>query len=953
MKKIFILLLTCFTCITLVIGQNNVPDASVPKPVPTESIFAFPTPIGSLKMNVATETVFKVPVKTESQISAAASNLSQSIQKTTYEDGFGRIQQSQIRRLNSIGKDLVQAYYYGPDDNTEISPLPLPITLETQGFYRDVNNGLRNAYNNLGYADENYLYEKVVNEKSPLKRSLETYAVGNSWVGSNKPVKTNSEYIENTNIPRFSISNSINSLPINIGFYTKLLQVTNTDEDFASGKSPMKKSFYDAQGQLICEKMESPDESTLTCFVYDDYGQLRYTITPKAMEAMVQNNNALSPNIINNLCFRNEYDDLGRLIFSKKPEIGAVNFVYDKFDRPILTQDAIQKQTNKWVFIKYDEMGRVIQSGIFDGVFTSPPGGTSVLNDDGTSSFYPSGSSVPYSRANLQVIVNSVNISNLFLNYLVHIKVVEYAQYLNFPDAEVMQVNIYDQYDQIPFMGFSSNLTTRTNGYLNEKSNKIKGLLTGTISKTSNNANLPVRTAYFYNNRQELILKATRGNNNSLRFLASGFDFSGRLIKTISRHSKIEISKKFSYDIYDRLTMIEHRVNSFNNYRPIARYFYDDLGRMRIRKLGGMGYNVNYHYNIRNWIVGINRNFALTRNNNDYFGMEVSYDNSFTETYLNGRVAGVKWRNKGTINEQRSYGYLYDGLGRLQLGDYHQITEGVSTTWSKSVKDFTTSNLSYDKNGNILTMKNMGVNGAKQIIVLDDLQYHYAPNSNRLLGVSESSNSQSSDPNLHNGLPDFRNVGATGATDYNYDANGNKSSDLNKGISNIDNKWFGLNKPIIIEFANNDKIEYVYDAMGSLISKKITQVLNNKVTTYDYVDEVIYKNGHLDGFSHEEGRIRVNSADDTYTYDYYIKDYLQNIRSVISESQVNSWGGDTHIDDIAWSPNPEQAGPDNPDGGLISEPTNAPDGISNSPVLYLATSEVQNDTLEELFFDNL
>ncbi|MDP3927935.1 MAG: hypothetical protein Q8R57_02845, partial [Bacteroidota bacterium] len=55
----------------------------------------------------------------------------------------------------------------------------------------------------------------------------------------------------------------------------------------------------------------------------------------------------------------------------------------------------------------------------------------------------------------------------------------------------------------------------------------------------------------------------------------------------------------------------------------------------------------------------------------------------------------------------------------------------------------------------------------------------------------------------------------------------------------------------------------------------------------------------------------------------------------------------------AWSPNPEQAGPDNPDGGLISEPTNAHDGISNSPVLYLATSEVQNDTLEELFFDNL
>ncbi|NHN28197.1 RHS repeat-associated core domain-containing protein, partial [Flavobacterium jejuense] len=53
--------------------------------------------------------------------------------------------------------------------------------------------------------------------------------------------------------------------------------------------------------------------------------------------------------------------------------------------------------------------------------------------------------------------------------------------------------------------------------------------------------------------------------------------------------------------------------------------------------------------------------------------------------------------------------------------------------------------------------------------------------------------------------------------DYAYDANGNMTSDQNKGIGSI--VYNHLNLPTEINFANNEKISYIYDATGRKINK--------------------------------------------------------------------------------------------------------------------------------------
>ncbi len=918
---------------------------------------------GNLNLNVSTSFDPLVPVKTETELNTAISQYYNCVVNTQYSDGIGRPVQVVVRRPNVLGKDLVQHQIYDAFGRSPINILPYTKTENMGGFSRKILTDLLSTYSGLGYASENYFYTKNIYEESPLNRVIETQAQGSSWTGNDKGVKVKVTVLDisttgpGSDILKFTIADAPNSIPVASGNYAKLFERVITNEDYlvgVSGKS-IQKTYYNLQGQLICEQVEETGNTNRlrTYYVYDDYNQLRYTITPKAVEAIVANSGVLSAEIADKLCFVNEFDETGRIIVSKKPGIAATYIVYDIHNRPVLTQDPLQRAQNKWTFSKYDALGRVIQSGIFTGTYTTSVPVTVTVN--GVSNLYPANSIVPYSRVQLQNILNSSLISNPFLNYLVNTSVHEYSNYqTSFTDAEIIVTYMFD-YNYLSDLPFGTSLAANTGGYLTSRSYKTYGLLTGVQSKTSDGTSI-VSDSYFYNERGEMIQKVSKSMNGSMRSMASAYDFKGRLTKTMLRHkSDFIIYKKMTYDTYSRLTMVEHKINGSSNYRTIGRYFYDDLGRMSIRKLGAIGYNVNYEYNIRNWITGINKSFAQTKNSTDYFGMEISYDKGFDKTYLNGKIAGIKWRNKGTASDLRTYGYEYDFAGRLVLGDYYQKTELNPNDWLKVEKDFTASNMNYDANGNILSMKHMGINQAKQIIVLDDLSYTYSANTNILEGVSEASTSQSKDPAVHDGFADFRDVGSTSGTDYSYDANGNKASDLNRNITTIDNNWFGINKPLLVEFGNNNKVEYVYDGLGNLLRKKTTQTLGNKITIYDYVDEVTYKNTSIDVIAQEEGRIRVDAATNTYTYDYYIKDYLDNVRSIITETTVNSWGTSSSVGGIIWP-----VGQSVPVGTYVESPVGA-DGTPNNtitnaeppPVLYLATSEVANDPFEEELFDNL
>ncbi len=111
--------------------------------------------------------------------------------------------------------------------------------------------------------------------------------------------------------------------------------------------------------------------------------------------------------------------------------------------------------------------------------------------------------------------------------------------------------------------------------------------------------------------------------------------------------------------------------------------------------------------------------------------------------------------------------------------------------------------------------------------------------------------------------------GVNTTTEYTYDANGNMLKDLNKGMTS-DIEYNYLNLPTKVTFASG-YIEYFYDAMGI----KLKKIVSTGSTT-EYAGNYIYKDNDLEFFGHTEGYVDASGTGYDYVYQY--KDHLGNIR---------------------------------------------------------------------------
>src|SRR5690554_6424559 len=186
-----------------------------------------------------------------------------------------------------------------------------------------------------------------------------------------------------------------------------------------------------------------------------------------------------------------------------------------------------------------------------------------------------------------------------------------------------------------------------------------------------------------------------------------------------------------------------------------------------------------------------------------------------------------------------------------------------------SVNDSYNEQLSYDKNGNILTLKRNGEDETEfYTFMIDDLDYDY--DGNQLRNVTDTSGALQ-------GFNDGNKHTQTKKNDFEYDDYGNMVIDRNKGITNI--TYNHLNLPKKIMFGNNQSIEYLYAADGSKLKKTVTDGATNK--TVDYLGGFQYEDEILSFFPHAEGYIKVvtgNISGYSYHYVYNYTDHLGNIR---------------------------------------------------------------------------
>ena len=308
----------------------------------------------------------------------------------------------------------------------------------------------------------------------------------------------------------------------------------------------------------------------------------------------------------------------------------------------------------------------------------------------------------------------------------------------------------------------------------------------------------------------------------------------------------------YSYDYADRVSKVEHTLGGTKI--TLADYTYDSFGRLSTKSLHGSAANkLTYAYNLRSWLTGI----TSTR-----FTQNLYYNTGVGTARYNGNISSMTWKS-GNESTVRGYKFTYDGLDRMLNATYGE-TAGISTNANRFSENVT----GYDKNGNIKGLQRYGQLSSAAYGMIDNLTLTL--NGNQLNRVDDAVTASA-----YNGGFEFKN-GANAADEYSYDANGNLTKDLNKGISGITYNF--LNLPNVVTFSDGSTITYTYGADGTKL--RTVHKIGSTTTTTDYCGNVVYENGVQKLLLTEEGYVTLSDS----KYHYYLKDHQGNNRVVISQS---------------------------------------------------------------------
>ena len=308
----------------------------------------------------------------------------------------------------------------------------------------------------------------------------------------------------------------------------------------------------------------------------------------------------------------------------------------------------------------------------------------------------------------------------------------------------------------------------------------------------------------------------------------------------------------YSYDHADRVSKVEHTLGGTKI--TLADYTYDSFGRLSTKSLHGSAANkLTYAYNLRSWLTGI----TSTR-----FTQNLYYNTGVGTARYNGNISSMTWKS-GNESTVRGYKFTYDGLDRMLNATYGE-TAGISTNANRFSENVT----GYDKNGNIKGLQRYGQLSSTAYGMIDNLTLTL--NGNQLNRVDDAVTASA-----YNGGFEFKN-GANAADEYSYDANGNLTKDLNKGISGITYNF--LNLPNVVTFSDGSTITYTYGADGTKL--RTVHKIGSTTTTTDYCGNVVYENGVQKLLLTEEGYVTLSDS----KYHYYLKDHQGNNRVVISQS---------------------------------------------------------------------
>ncbi len=515
-------------------------------------------------------------------------------------------------------------------------------------------------------------------------------------------------------------------------------------------------------------------------------------------------------------------DSKNRLSQKKLPGKGWEYMVYNRLGQPVLTQDANQRLTNQWTVTKYDALGRVIMTGLWNA-----------------------GSVIPLSTLQANIYAAAQwdvrNTADATLGYTIS----------SYPAvSSYLSVNYYDDYGFSNITGLPPAFTIAPTG----SATSTRGLLTGSKINILGTSNMLWSVSYYDNQGRAIQsykqhnLGGGTPNVNNYDIVTNNYDFTNAVTGGTRKHYNttsttspvLTIGNSYTYDHMGRKLTSSEQINGGTNVM-LSKSDYNEIGQLMTKHLhsatGAASFlqDVSYAYNERGWLQKIN-DPSVAPTTKKLFSERLNY---------NSTQYGATPQYNGNIAEQAYNVYISPTPGvQTVIYGYDPMSRLLSGTGSTG---FTETGITYDVNGNLLTLNRTGPNAATLMYT-----YYSSGNSNQLQTVT-------------NGGTPFRSYGV-------YDANGNAPGDgTGKAFT-----YNLLNLPQTVT-ATDLSLSYTYDAAGN----KLRKVSNGNPT--DYIDGIQYKaDGTIDFVQTEEGKANRNGT--SYTYEYILTDHLGNNRVTFDQT---------------------------------------------------------------------
>ncbi|MEP7220128.1 MAG: thrombospondin type 3 repeat-containing protein, partial [Bacteroidota bacterium] len=550
-----------------------------------------------------------------------------------------------------------------------------------------------------------------------------------------------------------------------------------------------------------------------TLFYYDRAGNLVKTVAPKGVKANPTGTGdpTRMDHPAHTFITESDYNSLGQVTRVRTPDGDTARVWYDQWGRSRFTQNQAQKASLKYSYVKYDYLGRMIETGE-----SGQAGGGAFANagNINSSSFPATGSE--------QTFITYTDSSGI--TYL---------------DGTPQQ-NLRNRVSLVRTSGgIKTHYSYDVHGNVEWVAQEIPGL----VQKNY--------THYTY----ELI--------------------SGNMQQVDYNDGKIDqFHHRYSYDKDGRLTSLETSRDG-RIWDRDAGYTYGATGELRRRELGEDKLaGLDYTYTLQGAPKGVNapslksaddpgQDGTVNTYAPDSFAVALSYYpgdfarsgsvfDSSTATGLrgpplfDGNISSVTSHIGDTMQLKYSYlngeTYHYDQLGRLKSSTFRPF-DSATSTWD-TTSQYATS-YAYDPNGNIDSLRRnaYSVSGS---MAMDSLRYRYVT-----AGSGEPTNKLDRVQDAVAGKPYTDDISSGQTTgNYTYDANGRLTGDASENAMAI--TWTHEGKvsqitstEVVAGTAHHMQMDYLYDGGENCVRKSVTRWIGTGAKTIEHTYYVYGADGNV------------------------------------------------------------------------------------------------------------